>query len=410
MSEKPPASHEKVSHWDRPKLPHDWRWVVGGIGRTLITLGLLMFAFVAYQLWGTGIQTAQAQRTLSREFEQALATTQPPATTLAPSTTEAPTTDVTVPVDPATPTTTAAPVLAPAKPIPEEDKAVARLEIPRMGLNRIVVEGATADALTKGPGHFPETPLPGQLGNAAIAGHRTTHLHPFFDIDKLQPGDQIFVTTFNGRYVYQVTGTEVVDPSDYADVIPTTDVTKATLTLVSCTPRYSATNRIVVRADLVPDLSDALTEAAPVVSLLDPANSNETIPDEGSATVVDTVAPTVVAASAPGITTPADTTPGAVVPETVPGNSAASDTVPVPSSRPSTATTDAFVDGWFSDTSAIVPAILWGLALAAVAAGIYLLSRKVRRYWVGVLAGFVPFLVVLYFFYENVNRLLPPNL
>ena len=411
MSEKPPASHEKVSHWDRPKPPHDWRWVVGGIGRTLITLGLLMFAFVAYQLWGTGIQTAQAQRTLSREFEQALATTQPPATTLAPSTTEAPTTDVTVPVDPATPTTTAAPVLAPAKPIPEEDKAVARLEIPRMGLNRIVVEGATADALTKGPGHFPETPLPGQLGNAAIAGHRTTHLHPFFDIDKLQPGDQIFVTTFNGRYVYQVTGTEVVDPSDYADVIPTTDVTKATLTLVSCTPRYSATNRIVVRADLVPDLSDALTEAAPVVPLLDPANSNETLPDEGSATVVDTVAPTVVTASAPGITTPADTTPGGVVaPETVPGNSAASDTVPVPSSRPSTTTTDAFVDGWFSDTSAIVPAILWGLALAAVAAGIYLLSRKVRRYWVGVLAGFVPFLVVLYFFYENVNRLLPPNL
>ena len=411
MSEKPPASHEKVSHWDRPKPPHDWRWVVGGIGRILITLGLLMFSFVAYQLWGTGIQTAQAQRTLSREFEQALATTQPPTTTLAPSTTEAPTTDVTVPVDPATPTTTAAPVLAPAKPIPEEDKAVARLEIPRMGLNRIVVEGATADALTKGPGHFPETPLPGQLGNAAIAGHRTTHLHPFFDIDKLQPGDQIFVTTFNGRYVYQVTGTEVVDPSDYADVIPTTDVTKATLTLVSCTPRYSATNRIVVRADLVPDLSDALTEAAPVVSLLDPANSNETLPDEGSATVVDTVAPTVVAASAPGITTPADTTPGGVVaPETVPGNSAASDTVPVPSSRPSTATTDAFVDGWFSDTSAIVPAILWGLALAAVAAGIYLLSRKVRRYWVGVLAGFVPFLVVLYFFYENVNRLLPPNL
>ena len=71
-----------------------------------------------------------------------------------------------------------------------------------MGLNRIVVEGATADALTKGPGHFPETPLPGQLGNAAIAGHRTTHLHPFFDIDKLQPGDEIVVTTLNGRYVY----------------------------------------------------------------------------------------------------------------------------------------------------------------------------------------------------------------
>ena len=50
MFEEPPASHEKISHWDRPKPPHDWRWIVGGFGRILITLGLLMFAFVAYQL------------------------------------------------------------------------------------------------------------------------------------------------------------------------------------------------------------------------------------------------------------------------------------------------------------------------------------------------------------------------
>ena len=429
MSEKPPASHDKVSHWDRPKPPHDWRWVVGGIGRILITLGLLMFAFVAYQLWGTGIQTAQAQRTLTREFEVAVGAKQPTTTTVPSSTTDTPNADATVPIDvpTSTTTTTTTPGLAAAKPLPEEGKAVARLEIPRMGLNRIVVEGATADALTKGPGHFPETPLPGQLGNAAIAGHRTTHLHPFFDIDKLQPGDQIFVTTFNGRYVYQVTGTQVVDPADYAAVIPTTDATKATLTLVSCTPRYSATNRIVVHADLVPDLSDALTQAAPVVSALDPAGSNATLPNEASVTVVDTVSPTTATVttepsiSAPGTTTPGTTTPGTTTPgtttpagaipaDTLPGSSIAGDTVAPQSSRPSTLTTDAFVDGWFSDTSAIAPAIAWGMGLAAVALGIYLLSRKVRRYWIGVMAGFVPFVVVLYFFYENINRLLPPNL
>ena len=85
MSEKPPASHEKVSHWDRPKPPHDWRWVIGGMGRILIILGLLMFAFVAYQLWGTGIQTAQAQRTLSREFDELIANAEP-TTTIAPTT------------------------------------------------------------------------------------------------------------------------------------------------------------------------------------------------------------------------------------------------------------------------------------------------------------------------------------
>jgi sortase A len=269
MSEKPPASHTKISHWDRPKPPRDWRWVVGGIGRTLITLGLMMFAFVAYQLWGTGIQTAQAQRSLAKEFEAQIAGiqgsgTQPVVTTTAPPTTDPPPTDSTA-TDPGTPATTPAPVLPSAKPIPPAEKAVARLEIPRMGLNRIVVEGATADALTKGPGHFPETPLPGQLGNAAIAGHRTTHLHPFFDIDKLQPGDEIIVTTLNGRYVYHVTGTDVVAPEDYAAVIPTTDVTKATLTLVSCTPRYSAKNRIVVHSELVAAESDPLTEASPVV-------------------------------------------------------------------------------------------------------------------------------------------------
>ncbi len=408
MSENPPTSHEKVSRWDRPKPPHDWRWVVGGIGRTLITLGLLMFAFVAYQLWGTGIQTAQAQRELSREFDELVSDSQSTAatTTIATTTTATPTTepttdpasDGTTPVEPTT-TTTLAPVIATAKPIPEAEEALARLEIPRMELDRIVVEGATAEALKKGPGHFPETPLPGQLGNAAIAGHRTTHLHPFFDIDKLQPGDEIIVTTLNGRYVYHVTGTQIVNPDDYAAVIPTTDVTKATLTLVSCTPRYSAKNRIVVRAELEPDLSDPLTEAAPLAPAGDPADP-ATLPDEDLVTVVDTVGPVVT------------TAPAAAVPESTiaPDNSTVSNTVVAPSTRPATVTADAFADGWFSDSSAIAPAVLWGLVLAAVAIGIYWVSRKARRYWVGVLSGFIPFIVVLYFFYENVNRLLPPNL
>src|SRR4029078_4929467 len=130
------------------------------------------------------------------------------------------------------------------------------------------------------------------LGNAAIAGHRTTHLHPFFDIDKLQPDDEIVGTTLNGGYPYSVTGTEVVAPDDYNSVIPTTDVTKATLTLVSCTPRYSATNRIVVHADLVPEKSDALTEAAPLVPGTETGGS-DTLPQEGPVTVVDTVVDTV---------------------------------------------------------------------------------------------------------------------
>jgi sortase A len=401
MFEQPPASHQKVSRWDRPKPPHDWRWVVGGIGRILITLGLMMFAFVAYQLWGTGIQTAQAQRTLSRDFEEQVGKTPDVTTTVVTTTTEPPTTEPTNSTVPApvttTTTTTLAPVVPVAQPIPAAGEALARLEIPRMGLNRIVVEGATAEALAKGPGHFPETPLPGQLGNAAIAGHRTTHLHPFFDIDKLEPGDEIIATTLNGRYVYQVTGTEVVGPDDYAAVIPTTDVTKATLTLVSCTPKYSASNRIVVHSELVPEQSDALTQASTSVPVPDPVEPAVTLPDEEPGTVVDTVAPSTT--SPESVTT---------------ANASSADTTPVETtpqpSNPAAATPDAFSDGWFSDTSAIPQALMWGLGLVAIAFGIYWVSRKARRYWVGVLAGFAPFLVVLYFFYENVNRLLPPNL
>jgi sortase A len=271
-----------------------------------------------------------------------------------------------------------------ARPVPDLGKGVARLEIPRIGVNRIVVEGATAGDLTKGPGHFPETPLPGQLGNAAIAGHRTTHLAPFFSLEKMQQGDEIIVTTLNGRYVYQVTGSEEVAPEDYAAVIPTTDVTKATLTLVTCTPRYTATNRLIIHSELVAGKSNALTEADPAEPVVDSASPEVTLPNEGPISVAETVAPA------------ATTAPAAATPNSEPAAAA-----PTPT---------AFVDGWFSDKTAIPQAIMWGIFLIAVAVGIYWISRLARRYWVGFLVGFAPFLVVLYFFYENVNRLLPPNL
>jgi sortase A len=204
--------------------------------------------------------------------------------------------------------------------------------------------------------------------------------------------------------VYHVTGTEIVAPDDYSAVIPTTDVTKATLTLVSCTPRYSARNRIVVRSDLVPELSDALTQAAPVVPSDVPDDPDATLPVEDPITVTDTAGPTATdgatANSAPSDTEAADTATS---------DTATTDTAVV-APEATSATPDAFTDGWFSDSSAIVPAVLWGLLLAAIGYGVYRLSHRVRRYWVGVLAGFVPFIVVLYFFYENVNRLLPPNL
>ena len=280
---EPTASRPKrVSKWDRPPEPHDWRFYVGGLGKILIATGLLMFGFVAYQLWGTGIETARAQNELENQFEQLLAesqtsttaptsvapttvpTTSPagtvPAADVPPETTTEPSpTATSLPPGATFPTVAPAPVEQNIPPI-ERGQALARLEIPKIGLDKIVVPGVSLEDLKKGPGHYPETPLPGQLGNASIAGHRTTFGHPFSDIDQLAPGDQIIVTMFTGdRFVYEVASTEIVGPDGY-HVVTTTDPTVAELTLTSCDPKYTARNRIAVHAFLVASESDPVGE------------------------------------------------------------------------------------------------------------------------------------------------------
>src|SRR5207253_1324674 len=80
--------------------------------------------------------------------------------------------------------------------------------------DKAVVEGVGTEDLKKGPGHYPQTPMPGQKGNAAIAGHRTTYGHPFYDLDSLKPGDDVLVSTKQGKFRYQVDHSTVVDPHD----------------------------------------------------------------------------------------------------------------------------------------------------------------------------------------------------
>lgn len=382
----------RPSRFDRPKEPHDWRWVVGGIGRTLIAIGLLLFAFVGYQLWGTGIQTAQAQRRLSQEFDQLLdSTTSLPATSTSTTPSTDPTDSVTPDTTAVTPSTQPPPLIGP----PGAGEPLARLDIPAIDLeDKIVIEGVSAGDLEDGPGHFPETPLPGQYGNSAIAGHRTTHGQPFYRIDELEAGDEIIVTTLAGRYVYVVTGQTIVGPDDYGLVIPTTDPDTATLTLTSCHPRYSAKQRIVIFSEIDPDQSALVT--APFSSAV-PATPTD-LPGEDTVDTapVDTAPVTTV----PDDTTPVDTVPATTVPATGPPGGG----------PPSDAGEDVFENRWFSDPDAWPQVALWGLVLAAVSLGAYAVARRARRYWVGALVGFAPFVVVLYFFFENVNRLLPPNL
>jgi sortase A len=416
-----PAATErvKVSKWDRPPHPHDWRFWVGGLGKVLLSAGILMFGFVAYQLWGTGLETARHQRSLENEFEELLAasatssetstttaTTEPeeesPATTIAP--------DDTAPPD--APATTQATVPGPVNqqipPISEGDP-VAHIEIPSIGVDDIVVAGVSVEDLRRGPGHFPETPLPGQLGNAAIAGHRTTYGQPFRNVDDLEPGDDIVLTTVAGRFVYDVTGTEIVSPDDY-EVVLTTDPSVATITLTSCHPVWSARERIVVYGLLDQAASDTVGFPTPYAT----STEGEVPPATAPATTAATTAP--VESTAP-LTTESDTDATTDSTATVP--STVSSTVPAttaPAVEPggtggvSEQSQDAFSQGWFQDEGAFAQVALWGLALTVISIGAWLLSRRTRHDLVGLAVGIVPFAIALFFFFQNVNRLLPPSL
>jgi sortase A len=201
--------------------------VLGAVGRTLITAGVLILLFVVYQLWGTAIRHNQAQDRLENEFEAALAEV---TTTTRPGVTVPRVTTTTVPPPP-----------------PAGGDAAAHLVIPKIGVDEIVVEGVTLSDLKKGPGHYPETPMPGQKGNAAIAGHRTTYGAPFNRIDELVGGDEILVTTLQGSFRYEVIRQRIVEPTEVSVL---DDKKDNRLTLTACHPKYSARQRIVVIAKL----------------------------------------------------------------------------------------------------------------------------------------------------------------
>jgi sortase A len=127
-----------------------------------------------------------------------------------------------------------------------------KLEIPKLDVSTVVVEGTTLSALRAGAGHYPETPLPGEAGNVAIAGHRTTYGRPFNRIDELVEGDEIVLTTPLGKHTYKVMSRPwVVDPTDWEAVVEDYPKGGSFLTLSSCHPEGSASHRIIVRAELV---------------------------------------------------------------------------------------------------------------------------------------------------------------
>jgi sortase A len=210
------------------------RRALGAIGRVLVTLGTLLLLFVAYQLWGTGIYQARAQNDLRDQFQQQVRRTHGPTATTSPT----------------SPSTTLPPLA-----VPDPGAVLARIVLPKIGVDQYVVEGVDVDDLRKGPGHYPSTQLPGHEGNTAIAGHRTTYGAPFGSLDQLAVGDEIQLTTVQGTFVYKVTEQLVVDPSQVSVLDPTPDPVHAghdlaTVTLTTCNPKYSAAQRLVVKGRL----------------------------------------------------------------------------------------------------------------------------------------------------------------
>ena len=149
----------------------------------------------------------------------------------------------------------------------EEGKPFGRIKIPSIDADYVVVEGTEEADLERGPGHYPDTALPGQRRTVAIAGHRTTWGRPFHDIDRLRAGDRVLVETADAVHVYAVTGHDVVQPDDVGAIAPVpdepgTEPDQPVLTLTSCHPRYSAAQRYVVHAELAETLDPADLAAA----------------------------------------------------------------------------------------------------------------------------------------------------
>jgi sortase A len=222
------------------------RMFIRGIGQTLVTLGLVVLLFVVYEVWVTNIFADQKQREVKHQLAQQWATGQDPLQ--GQDKLQLP---------------------AGAQVVLPGGKGFANLYIPRLGKDYAytIVQGVNDADLEKGPGHYPGTAVPGQVGNFSVAGHRVGKGEPFLNLDHLQPGDAVVVQTANNWYVYRVLGSdqsrnpdnvawrEIVSPSDTQVIAPVpnhlgTPATSVFMTMTTCHPKYSADKRMIVHAVL----------------------------------------------------------------------------------------------------------------------------------------------------------------
>jgi sortase A len=222
-------------------------------GEILITLGVILGLFVVWQLFYTDVQSGRAQDLALEELPWV-----EPVVAHGSSVDEL--TDVEVvqliPPDQMHFTPDGAPVV-PAQAIGE---TFATLHVPRWGAGYVkpISEGVNRrQVLDKlGIGHYPSTVMPGQVGNFAVAGHRTTYGKPFADADTLQVGDSLVVQTADAWFIYEVTASKIVKPTDVYVIGPNplnpgNAPTAASITLTTCHPKYSAAQRMIIHGELL---------------------------------------------------------------------------------------------------------------------------------------------------------------
>ena len=224
------------------------------VGWGLLGSAGLVVLFLFYQLFVTDFFNARSQARAEVELDTSLEIRRAELAMATTTTTTAPTPEVEV---------TRVPELM-AEPTVPVGVPFGRIEIDKIGLDAVLFEGVDRDTLKLGPGHMPDTPLPGQPGNAVISGHRTTYGRPFFDVDQLVVGDTIQIETALGINIYAIRQILVVAPTD---VWVTDPIDGAWLTLTTCNPKFSAAERLIIQAELVhgPNLEyvDAITAASP---------------------------------------------------------------------------------------------------------------------------------------------------
>jgi sortase A len=223
-SSLPIRRHRRIfdrEHWIRS--------TIRTTGEAMVTVGLVLLLFAAYEVWGKAVIVADHQRDLDSQLSHEWNNPNDQPTVGGPS--------------------SSGPTALPAPP----GGSIARLYIPRLGKHWVVVEGVQPKDIRYAPGHYPGTALPGQIGNFSVAGHRSPAI--FWDLDQMQTGDKIVVETRTTYFVYTMTSREIVAPTALQVVAPVPDrpgvaPTTAFLTLTTCNPKWDNYQRLIVHATL----------------------------------------------------------------------------------------------------------------------------------------------------------------